>query len=412
MIAKCKWFCGFLALVMLLVCFPSVLRTFQVPENSSSISIVKDTNDNVDQFDCDPSIIRESLVKLRGNFSLSTGFRKAEKKFRCVESVTFCTHGDASYLENLAVLVMRWRGPVSLSVFASQPFLKKTVSAIDWWRNCAATEEIRNEIRANVTFHLITNASLDELRSAIEEKAINDCLINSEAVAVKKDETVTFYPINIARNVATEEATTKYILNADIELFPSVGFIRQFLNLISHRRNRRHEVFVLPIFEVAASVPAPSVKKELIDLYLRRKAVSFHKFICEWCHRIPELDVWMLVSGASAVMEVFSVVKRRGSQRFWEPIYVATRREPVYDERLGWSGGSDKMMQMFELCAEDYNFNILSNAFLVHKPGIKRRMPDKRIAGASDNNSILVKALIREELLRKYGNDTGCEIVV
>ncbi|CAL4112488.1 unnamed protein product, partial [Meganyctiphanes norvegica] len=69
----------------------------------------------------------------------------------------------------------------------------------------------------------------------------------------------------------------------------------------------------------------------------------------------------------------FSVVKRQFPFHRWEPIYMCTKEEPLYDERLSWEGLQDKMSQMHELCLMDYNLVILDRAFLVHAPGIKRR---------------------------------------
>jgi len=65
----------------------------------------------------------------------------------------------------------------------------------------------------------------------------------------------------------------------------------------------------------------------------------------------------------------FLVAKRRPS---WEPIFVGTNRDPLYDERLSWEGMSDKMSQMYEMCLMNYELHILDNAFLVHSPGIKK----------------------------------------
>jgi len=74
-----------------------------------------------------------------------------------------------------------------------------------------------------------------------------------------------------------------------------------------------------------------------------------------------------------------SVVRRRFPYHRWEPIYVGTQQEPLYDELLSWEGRQDKMIQLHTMCLLDYQFIILNNAFLVHVPGIKRR-------NSEDNN--------------------------
>ena len=45
-------------------------------------------------------------------------------------------------------------------------------------------------------------------------------------------------------------------------------------------------------------------------------------------------------------MSVVHVGKRQAEYNKWEPIYVGTHREPLYDERLSWEGKSDKMTQV------------------------------------------------------------------
>ena len=45
-------------------------------------------------------------------------------------------------------------------------------------------------------------------------------------------------------------------------------------------------------------------------------------------------------------MSVFHIGKRVHPFGMWEPIYVGTNNEPIYDERLSWEGKMDKMTQV------------------------------------------------------------------
>ena len=36
---------------------------------------------------------------------------------------------------------------------------------------------------------------------------------------------------------------------------------------------------------------------------------------------------------------------RSGALRHWEPIFIGTKRDPLYDERLTWEGRADKMVR-------------------------------------------------------------------
>ena len=45
-------------------------------------------------------------------------------------------------------------------------------------------------------------------------------------------------------------------------------------------------------------------------------------------------------------LHVFHVGKRNPPYQHWEPIYIGTHDDPLYDERLSWEGRSDKMTQV------------------------------------------------------------------
>ena len=55
----------------------------------------------------------------------------------------------------------------------------------------------------------------------------------------------------------------------------------------------------------------------------------------------------------------------------WEPYFIAHRDSPVHDERfIGY--GFDRKSQICELHIAGYEFNLLSNDFLVHQGKITK----------------------------------------
>jgi len=58
----------------------------------------------------------------------------------------------------------------------------------------------------------------------------------------------------------------------------------------------------------------------------------------------------------------------------------------------------------------DYEFHILDNAFLVHKPGIKVLKKDNRRAMLSGKTNQLIRKIIYPELKIMYGMRKGCAI--
>ena len=108
-------------------------------------------------------------------------------------------------------------------------------------------------------------------------------------------------------------------------------------------------------------------------------------------------------------LNVMSVSKRKS---IWEPIFIGTKNDPPYDERLSWEGKRDKMTQAYLFCLLDYNFAILDNAFLIHKPGIKTKKEKlKNIKpGKLANQNKFIKKIVLPELKLMYGKKKGCYI--
>ena len=157
------------------------------------------------------------------------------------------------------------------------------------------------------------------------------------------------YPINVGRNVAREMAQTHFILASDIELYPSSNVIEQFLAMIARNegplRSPRPKVFPFNLFEISVNQQTPDSKTALKEMLANGTAVPFHKFVCAGCHGTPMSKEWMAANETNG-LHVFHVGKRMGKFVHWEPIFIGTHSEPLYDERLSWEGKSDKMTQV------------------------------------------------------------------
>lgn len=137
-------------------------------------------------------------------------------------------------------------------------------------------------------------------------------------------------------------------------------------------------------------------------------AIPFHKFTCPSCHAIPRADEWMSAPTTSKdSLDVFHVTKRHG---IWEPFYIGSQDDPLFDERLSWEGRRNKMPQAYSMCLLDYDFAVLDNAFLVHRPGIKVSRRDPVRDSLARKQYILIYSTVRRELLDYYGNNKNCTI--
>lgn len=120
---------------------------------------------------------------------------------------------------------------------------------------------------------------------------------------------------------------------------------------------------------------------------------------------------WISHDFLFAEMRIFTETKRQGSFFHWEPTFIGTRDDPYYDERLPWEGSYDKMPQAYILCLMDYTMSLLSDAFLVHRPGIKKqRNKSNRHAELENRTKKFIYGMIAKEIHQIYGHRKNCEL--
>jgi hypothetical protein len=369
-------------------------------------------------FSCD-DLNPRSHVGQRGPFWVLYNYVTGSRRIGCDESITYTTHADFTFLDNLIPLLDRWQGPISLSLYSPGTDFNETLKRILYLRECSGFPLVKEL----VSFHLFfdykhipkQSVPRDPMNIPVNcsSKAYAELRFEEGLPTYKKAKKLP-YPVNVARNVAREMSATHYILPSDIELYPSPNLIPDFMDMI--RRNETElqrpnpKVYVLSIFEVEASVTAlPHDKLELLYMLNNKSAIPFHKYVCSDCHRIPKAKEW-LTSPVKPGINVFHIGKRLKPFHHWEPIYIGTKFDPMYDERLTWEGRSDKMTQGYVLCVLDYEFHILDNAFLVHRPGIKtiRTIPSKNPVVAKQNT--IIARIILPELKLLYGTKPGCYV--
>ena len=168
------------------------------------------------------------------------------------------------------------------------------------------------------------------------------------------------------------------------------------------------KVFPVPVFEIRPEHPGlPVTKEELLPLIKNQTVVVFHKSMCKECHSFPGMEEWMKEESVKPGMGVTAVGRRTKPFHHWEPIHIGTNQEPLFDERLTWEGRSDKMVQSFKMCLLGYQFHVLDNAFLIHRPGIKTNqerikfLDQKKVTSQTN----LQKTVIYPEVKKLFGNN-------
>ncbi|XP_063239581.1 beta-1,4-glucuronyltransferase 1-like [Bacillus rossius redtenbacheri] len=339
----------------------------------------------------------------------------ARRRLRCHEGVTFTTHCDHTYLGNLAALVDRWRAPVSLALYAPGDDFPAACDAVVYARSCLSPL-----VAEFVTFHVFFDSG--QLPGAVPSP--EDMLsraANCSAPAPWEETAETHrrrgeipYPVNVARNVAREASSTHFVLAADVELYPSPGLADGFLDLVLRRGGHSSspsgpEVFPLALFELQEGAALPGSKTELLAMLSNGSAAPFHEKLCHDCHNLPNARRWRGTPEEPRT-RVLNVGRRTDRYRHWEPVFLGTRDDPLYDERLTWEGMRDKMTQGYIMCVKRYRFLILNNPFLVHTPGIKRKVVDARRSEAIEHTNALIDNVILPELKLLFGSDAKCSV--
>lgn len=391
-----------------------------------------------------------------GNYVTVSNYIRAMKSFNHNTSITLTTQATTEFIYHTLELCKRWDGPLSVAIYAPGREFEVSLTLIKYMRQCLPAP-LSACIRDKITWHFVwpKNHGLggeqvkhpkehldwehfslfaqqdqcpklagpepgDAIRQMEQKlRRSNDLYPNGY-----RAQNNLLYPINVLRNIARLAAQTHYILASDIELYPSVNLVSMFEryikrhNILEEYQQVKKFAFTLPLFEVRDNVTAPKTKEELRKLFKQNDAIFFHKYVCDACQNFPHRDKWIEsdIQGLENYhspndeLVVFEVTQRDKSRSSWEPIYIGTNEDPLYDDRLSWDGRRDKMGQMYELCLQDYHLLIVGNGFMVHAPGIKHIDPkdvQKRIPFIRENNAIYDKNI--ERLKRKYANSSNIE---
>merc|ERR1712062_111280 len=64
---------------------------------------------------------------IRSRFWVLYNYIRAAREFNCNETITYTTHGDFTFLDNLEPLLERWQGPISVAVYSPGSDLDDTI---------------------------------------------------------------------------------------------------------------------------------------------------------------------------------------------------------------------------------------------------------------------------------------------
>lgn len=164
------------------------------------------------------------------------------RHFQCHESITFTTHGDFKFLDNLVPLLKRWRAPLTIALYTPGYDLITSLNLIFLLRNCDSDKDLIREFVSFSIFFDKTDSNVNDVLKLYEmtEAALNCTnsdefmknILNIPRSETYKSKKNLSYPINVARNLARDAATTHFIFPCDIELFPNPNFIDEFFKML------------------------------------------------------------------------------------------------------------------------------------------------------------------------------------
>ena len=258
--------------------------------------------------------------------------------------VTMVSQCSVNHLAHLASLSERWKGPISVAVFA--PDAQSVDAAIDYLLHlyqCAPS------VRENVSVHLVyplvvTIKDIPEFRQVDHQSMQCNTLANPASQKLAQSRNYAFssntqYPNNLLRNVAISNAQTEYTFVVDIDMLPSSNLHRDFSDFIDrHYRTTHNKIlekdtaFVIPTFELQNGISVPRDKKSLLQLWKQREVRPFYYEMCWRCQKPTDYDAWRNLSHSSA--SALSIGYEVEWKDPWEPFYIGTRSMPRYDERF------------------------------------------------------------------------------
>lgn len=324
-----------------------------------------------------------------------------------IPKVTYATHVSADFMYYLPELVRYWDGFISVTAFVPDTDVALVLEQINQYCHCLPG-------MSRVSLHFAYSINLVPSLKDINFNKPSTCEVtdSSKLQTYRQTNESVIYPINVCRNAARTASLTENVMVSDIQLMPSEGLARKFLVMLDQYKLRScfKNVYVLPIFEVEANEEIPRTKSQLVELVRENKAVYFHKLICGHCQKFPGIETWLKTKSRDFVAPLVTA-RREVPYHRWEPIYIGTKAEPLYNERLSWEGLQDKMLQMLEMCLMEYKFVILDGAFLIHWPGIKKKHNQQneeqwRVPFKKQNSNEYNKILMN--LLSRYDAKTEC----
>ncbi|XP_061133354.1 xylosyl- and glucuronyltransferase LARGE2s isoform X2 [Syngnathus typhle] len=271
--------------------------------------------------------------------------------------VTLVAQLSMDRLQMLEAICKHWEGPISLALYMSD------AEGQQFLRYAQASEVLKN--RKNVGYHIVYKEGQ-------------------------------FYPVNLVRNVALKNANTPYVFLTDVDFLPMYGlydYLRKTITQFDMANNKK--VLVVPAFETLRyRLSFPKSKTELLSMLDMGTLYTFRYHVRPKGHAPTNYAKWRTATTPYKV----------DWDADFEPYVVVKRHCPEYDQRFvgfGWN----KVSHIIELDAQEYDFMVLPNAFMIHMPHAPSFDISKFRSSTSYRDCLkTLKEEFHQDLSRKYGS--------
>ncbi|KAM6158844.1 xylosyl- and glucuronyltransferase LARGE2 [Rhynchocyon petersi] len=238
-----------------------------------------------------------------------------------VPDVTLVAQLSMDRLQMLEALCSHWLGPMSLALYLTDAEAQQFLHFVK-------TSPVLSA-RLNVAYHVVYREG-------------------------------PLYPINHLRNVALAQARTSHVFLSDIDFLPCYSLYHDLRASISQlEQGRQHKVaLVVPAFESPHyRISFPASKAEVLALLDSSSLYTFRYHVWPQGHAPTDYARWREAKAPYRVQWAAD----------YEPYVVVPRTCPQYDTRFvgfGWN----KVAHIVELDAQEYEFLVLPEAFMIHMP--------------------------------------------
>ncbi|CAF96751.1 unnamed protein product [Tetraodon nigroviridis] len=270
--------------------------------------------------------------------------------------VTLVAQLSMDRLQMLEAICKHWEGPISLALYLSD------AEAQQFLRYAQGSDVLMS--RGNVGYHIVYKEGQ-------------------------------FYPVNLLRNVAMQQVNTPYMFLSDIDFLPMYGlyeYLRKSVVQLDMANTKK--ALVVPAFETLRyRLSYPKSKAELLSQLDMGTLFTFRYHVWTKGHAPTNFAKWRTATTAYRVQW----------EADFEPYVMVRRDSPEYDRRFvgfGWN----KVAHIMELDAQEYEFVVLPNAYMIHMP----HAPSFDITKFRSNKQyrICLKTLkeeFQQNMSRRYG---------